>query len=173
MKEYSKDETWKIYKTLPQELQEAMFSEETADHIFKACERSDVNEVSKVAYYTGLVLLGLVLPADFQSVLQKEIGLPKKNAQDVAQEIQRFVFFPVRRYIQELHGEVAQEKPGRQITPASPGGAEKTAPANASPAQSPYHVQEKVKQEPIVEEEVKEQPPKEPKSEDPYHEPLE
>jgi hypothetical protein len=32
-KEYRKEELWKLYEKLPKELQEAIFAEETANHI--------------------------------------------------------------------------------------------------------------------------------------------
>lgn len=101
--QYTKDEIWKIHEKLPQELQEAVFSAETADAIFNSCERNNVEVVSRVAYYTGLVLMGLILPQDFAATLKKELGLAKTIAESVASEINRFVFYPVKPALEQLH----------------------------------------------------------------------
>ena len=102
-KQPSKDKLWKIYDKLPQELQKAIFSEETADDIFNVCEKNGVEEVSEVAYYAGLVLMGFLLPQEFEKVLQKEINIPKDAAKEIAREINRFVFYPVKPALEQLH----------------------------------------------------------------------
>lgn len=101
--QYTKDELWKIHDKLPQELQEAVFSQETADNIFNTCERNDVKEVSTVAYYTGLVLMGLILPQEFSGVLETDVKLPKTLADAVARDINRLVFYPVKPALEQLH----------------------------------------------------------------------
>lgn len=100
---YTKDELWKIYAKLPQELQEAIFSEETADAIFNSCERNNVKNVSVVARYAGLVLMGLILPQEFPETLRKEAKLSKTLADAVARDINRLVFYPVKPALEQLH----------------------------------------------------------------------
>lgn len=101
--QYSQDEIWKIYEKLPQELKEAIFSAETADAIFNSCERNKVEEVSRVAYYVGLVLMGLLLPQEFAGTLKKELGLSKVLADAIARDINRLVFYPVKPALEQLH----------------------------------------------------------------------
>lgn len=104
-KQYTREELWKLYNTLPQELQETIFSAETADYIGNACERNGVpnSAVPQVATQTGNVLMGLLLPDEFQGALIKEVGLKKDVAQLVAREIHRFVFYPVQAALAQLH----------------------------------------------------------------------
>ncbi|MBI2577618.1 MAG: hypothetical protein HYV77_02105 [Candidatus Wildermuthbacteria bacterium] len=103
--QYTQEELWKLYKTLPEQLQEAIFSEETANHIGSACTKNQVpgNLVPRVAAQVGDVLLGLVRPEDFQKNLEKEIGLKKAATQGITQELNRFIFYPLRSTIDSLH----------------------------------------------------------------------
>ncbi|MBI1971400.1 MAG: hypothetical protein HYS52_00935 [Candidatus Wildermuthbacteria bacterium] len=146
-KQYAPEELQKLYEKLPEELREAVFSQETADHIFNICDRNGVEDVSKIAYYAGLVLMGILLPADFQKTLQKEIGLEEPTAKSIATEINRFVFYPVKPALEQLHRmeiEVAAKATTPEPSPA--------------PEETPRPRQEK---------------PEERKGPDDYREPLE
>lgn len=94
---------WKLYEKLPDELREAIFSAETADNIWDICDRNEAEEVSKVAKYTGYVLVGVLSPDEFQKTLEEEVGLEKETAKKVAQEINRFVFYPVKTVLEEIY----------------------------------------------------------------------
>ena len=105
LKEYSREQLWKLYEKLPQELKETIFSEETAESIGEVCDKNRVEEekISEVARYTGRVLVGLLPPAEFQETLERELKLKKEKAKKVSQEINRFVFFPVKSSLEELY----------------------------------------------------------------------
>ena len=79
-KEYSKEELWKIYDKLPEELKEVIFSEGTSDNIFNICSRNGIADerISKVAKYVGRVLMGLLPPNEFLETLEKELKLEKE-----------------------------------------------------------------------------------------------
>ncbi|MFQ6049462.1 MAG: hypothetical protein ACE5J0_00235 [Candidatus Paceibacterales bacterium] len=104
-KEYTREQFWKLYKKLPQELKEAVFSEETAENIWDVCSRNGIEDerVPEIARYTGRVLLGIIPPDEFQKTLEKELKLEKGVAKKVAQEINRFIFFPVKNSLEELY----------------------------------------------------------------------
>lgn len=102
-KQYAQEELWKLYEKLSSELKEAVFSQETADHIWNICERYDIDEVSEVAKLSGNVLLGILPPEYFQETLEKEIKLEKEAAKKIAQEINRFIFYPVKPALEELY----------------------------------------------------------------------
>lgn len=104
-KEYLKDQLWKLYKKLPEELQEAIFSQETADNIGNACEKNKVseNKIPEVAERTGYVLSGLLPPNEFEKALAKEVKLKEETAKNVAREISRFIFFPVKEILSKLY----------------------------------------------------------------------
>lgn len=147
---FTREELWKLYQKLPQELQEAIFSEETADNIWNICERNEIKEekMSKVAEYIGQVLLGILPPDEFQKILEKELKLKKEVTKKVFHEIYRFIFAPVKESLVELYK--------IEITPS-------TKPPEAPPATKPPEVS------------PPEAPPSEekPKKPDVYREPLE
>lgn len=113
-KQFTKEEKWKLYNKLPDELKHAVFSAENADYIGSICERSGISELSPdIASHVGLVLLGLLPPEYFQQAIQHDVGLDEKVALSVTQEMDRFVFEPVRQQLNELYG---KETP-REDTP--------------------------------------------------------
>ncbi len=103
--EYLRDQLWKLYAKLPEELQEAIFSQETADNIDSVCTRNKVEEkkVPEVAKYTGRVLMGLLPPEEFEKTLMKEVKLKTEVAKNVAREINRFIFFPVKEVLSKIY----------------------------------------------------------------------
>ena len=69
---------WKakyIWQQLPEELQDTIFSMETSDAIADASENNNVTDkrVSKIAKYTGRVLMGILLTSEFEQTLQKKV----------------------------------------------------------------------------------------------------
>lgn len=115
MADYSKDQLWKIYEMLPEELKDAIFSEETANNISLACSIAGLEDerVSQVARRTGHVLMGLLPLEEFQEELEKELEIEKSKAKKIAHQITRLVFNPVKESLALLYGE---EKPGRTET---------------------------------------------------------
>ena len=128
---YTKEQINKILQKLPEELGETLFSMETADAIWNASEKQDIVDErrTRIAEYAGYVLLGLMLPQEFEQALQKDIKLPKKVAQEVAREINRFVFYPVKPALEQLRS--------TEITTAS-----KTFAPEVSPPEQPGPPQE-------------------------------
>ena len=100
---YTKEQLWKLYKKLPQELREAVFSGETVDNIYDACEKNSIENVSQLTHYVQDVLLGILSTAEFEETIKKELKLTKQAAKKVAQQINRFVFYPVRTLLEELY----------------------------------------------------------------------
>jgi len=105
-KEYTKEELWKIYEKLPEELKEAIFSEKTAENIFNICTRYGIEEggkISKVAKYVGRVLMGLLPPNEFQETLERELKLEKEVAKGIRREAEMLIFYPVRTQLEEIY----------------------------------------------------------------------
>ena len=120
MAEYTKEQLWKLYEKLPEELKDAIFSEETANSIGTICERNKIEDekVSEVAKYTGRVLLGILPPSEFSATLEKEVRLEKEVVKKVSQEINRFIFYPVKSSLEELYRvEIAPGAPPTVKTP--------------------------------------------------------
>lgn len=115
-KEYTKEEWWKLYERLPDELKGAIFSPESAEAVFKICERYEILEKhSEIAKYIGRVLLGVLPIEEFRQVLKEEIGLEEKISKEVLHDINRFIFFPVKEALAKLY-EVYEIK----VAPAKP-----------------------------------------------------
>ena len=127
IKEYTKEQIWKLYEGLPNELKEVIFSGDTADNIWSVCERNEVNEVSKVAKYAGYVLMGVLPPDEFQKTLEEEVGLEAQTAKKTTQELNRFIFFPVKNSLEEIYKtEIAQ--PAEMVKLVRPAETETTLP---------------------------------------------
>lgn len=106
--EYSREELWKLYEVLPNELKEAIFSVETANSIYETCTRNGLKEeeIPEIAKYTGYVLMGLLPPNEFEKTLKEKVGLDEEKAKKVSQEIDRFVFFPLRTTLETIYKEI-------------------------------------------------------------------
>ncbi len=154
-KQYTQEELWKLYEKLPEELKRAMVGADTSDHVWNICERYEFDEVSKVAKLVGDVLLGILAPEDFQEELEKELKVEKETAKKATQEINRFIFYPVRPLLEQLHE------------------------IKVSPERKPTAEQPIVTTEPGVETEIKtekavgEEKPSAPSSQDTYRESIE
>jgi len=102
-KEYSKENFWKLYETLPQELKEAMFAEETGNNIEDVCKKNTVEEnMGKIVDYVGKVLLGVLSPADFKESLEKDLSIDSEKARKIDQEIFRTIFYPVKSALEQI-----------------------------------------------------------------------
>ena len=117
-KQYTQEQLDKIYEKLPEELQEAIFSMETATEIGDTCESYGIrdNRVREVAEQAGYVLMGLTLPQEFAEVLEKEVKLPKVLAEAITKDLNRLVFYPVRPALEQLH-RMEIEVSARIVTP--------------------------------------------------------
>jgi hypothetical protein len=103
---YPKEQVWKIYEQLPEELKEAIFSQETAENILTVCKTNGIKDsetVSQIARLTGYVLLGLLPINEFEESLKQELKLKEAVAKRITFGIHRLVFFPVRKSLNALY----------------------------------------------------------------------
>jgi hypothetical protein len=103
MTNYSEEQFWKIYKNLPTELQEALLSTESSDYVYKLCEENNVEKASEIVKYIGDILIGNLPPEKFQETLEKELNIENEIAKKLVREINRFVFLPVRPFLERLY----------------------------------------------------------------------
>jgi len=118
-KKYTSEQFWKLYEKLPQELKDALFAEETGNNIYDTCKRNEITEnLDQIVEYVGQVLVGVLPPDDFQKTLEEELKLETEVAKKVAQEINRFIFYPVKPSLEELYKiEIAPPVKPTGITP--------------------------------------------------------
>jgi len=101
---YTSEQFWQLYEKLPQELKEAISSEETGETIYNICQKNEIlDKLEGVVDLVGQVLVGILPPPDFQESLIKELGLNLDLAKKVALEINRFIFFPVKEVLSKLY----------------------------------------------------------------------
>lgn len=106
MPDYPKEQLWELYKNLPKDLQKAAFSEEVAANIQEICTKNEVTDddlIFDIAKNIGYVFLGLLPPNEFSDVLKKELKIEKSKAEQIASEITRFVFLPVKKSLEALY----------------------------------------------------------------------
>jgi len=104
--EYPREQLWEIYQKLPTDLQKAAFSEEVASSIQEICAENGVtsNErVFNVSKLVGYVFLGVLQPNEFRGALEKKVGLGKRPAGRIAQEIRDYVFLSVKDSLEALY----------------------------------------------------------------------
>ena len=104
LKEYTQEQFWKFYKKLPQELKDALFSEETGNAIYDICKRNEVLEkLGEISDHIGQVLLGVLLPGEFQEILEKKMELDLEKSKKIFHEINRLIFSAVKHSLAELY----------------------------------------------------------------------
>ena len=109
---YPPEQIQKLYEKLPSELKTALFSEETAEVISNTCEQYGIEDerVSQVAKHVGDVLTGFILPSEFEDTLRQNVGLPEVLVKAITREINRFVFFPHKAALEQLHAKFGEQE---------------------------------------------------------------
>ena len=103
-KKYTSEQFWELYEKLPQELRDALFAEETGSNIYEICERYEIEEdLEQVVDCVGQVLVGVLTPADLAKTLEQDLKIEKETAEKITQEINRFIFFPVKAELEKLY----------------------------------------------------------------------
>lgn len=100
----------KRFQLLPESLQIAIFSEQTAAIIRKSCNLRDISvyQVPTVAILVGRVLLGYLRPENFAMEIQKETGIELTKAQLVTHDIDTEIFSNVRLELKKLYPPMIQ-----------------------------------------------------------------
>ncbi len=105
MLNYTPEQLWKIYKKLPEELKDAVFSEKTANDIYQICKRNKIEEKeSELAKLVGYVLGGALPPKKFLSALKENLKLTNSIAQKIDKEVNHFIFSPVQEALSSIYG---------------------------------------------------------------------
>jgi len=118
MNKLSKDEAWKIYETLPKELKQAIFSEESANSILSACQRNKLTDqqTSQVAELVGYSLMGLLPLESLTQEIINATSITQSQASQVFNEINRLIFYLVKNFLDELYNLKPKEKPAEKTS---------------------------------------------------------
>ena len=119
LEDFPKEKLQEIYESMPQDLKEALFSQEISDTINDICLENNLEEkqISKIVEYVGYVFLGLLSPNDFEKTTKEKLIIKDDLAQKISRQITRLVFFPLKTSLEliykikiELPKEVIEEK---------------------------------------------------------------
>ena len=103
-KKYTSEQFWELYEKLPQELKDALFAEETGDNIYEICKKNEAEKnFDQIVECVSQILTGVLNPEDFKNTLEKDLKIEKETAKKIAQEINRFIFYPVKAELTELY----------------------------------------------------------------------
>ena len=104
MAEYTKEQLWELYEQLPEDLQEAVFSEDIGNKVQRICYDNNIidNKVFiEILKNVGYVFLGLLSPSDFSDVLEKELKI--NRAKEVYARINNEVFAELKESLEGLY----------------------------------------------------------------------
>jgi hypothetical protein len=95
MSKYTKEQLWKMYSELPENLQKEMSSDDNSETIRKIGNNHKLNEEKKslLVKYVGFVMLGILPPEKFSETIKKDLKLTKPVADEIYQGINRVIFF--------------------------------------------------------------------------------
>ena len=128
MQDYTREQLWKLYKGLPEELKEAAFSDKTTQAIYDICDRNGITEekqISEIIRYVGKVMFGILHPENLQYFLEKELEIEIETAKKIHQDIHDIIFRPIKKNLDKLYG---TETPSSQTTETEAITEEKTMP---------------------------------------------
>jgi len=106
MPEYPPEQLQELYKNLPKDLQEALFSEQSALNLQEICRKNSITDDNVILYISkkiGYVLLGLLPLEEIAMVLEKELKIDNNKVQEINREITRFIFYPVKKSLEALY----------------------------------------------------------------------
>lgn len=104
--QYTTKQLQEIYKSLPEDLKDAIWSAESAAIIQSIGKKYGLNveQTGKLASETGLVLLGLTHPKDYIKILSGRVAVDIDTARKIAEEVNNGIFSKVKEYLKKLHG---------------------------------------------------------------------
>lgn len=118
MQDIPQEKVIKRFQSLPESLQEAIFSQSGTDTVRKSCVLRDIpkSKISLIDQLTGRVLLGYLQPEGFAFEIQKEAGIDALKATQVAHDIDTEIFSEVRLELKKLYPPTIQtptvQRPG-------------------------------------------------------------
>ena len=118
----------KRFKTLPEEIKEVIFSEQTAEIIGKIGEESHLpqDKTSKMAEIAGLVLLGFLHAEDVAAELEEVLVINSLMARSLQDSLQKKLFYRYKDALDKIYSPKPDEIAEPQkisfdsITPAKP-----------------------------------------------------
>jgi len=105
MPTHTQEQILEKYKNLPLDVQEAIFSVDTANIIQKISRDNNLNveKMGILADETGLLMLGITHPNEFIPNLANRLEIDKQTASKIGQEINTQIFAKIRESLKKIH----------------------------------------------------------------------
>lgn len=102
---YTKEELMEIYRGLPEEIKDAMFSPLTTDIFDAIKEKQALTDEQReiMSVYTGFLMMGVLPPEKYVSTLIEKMGIDREKVASIAQIINRDLFNPIKDILKEVH----------------------------------------------------------------------
>ena len=124
MMNISKQQARDRWDTLPDNLKEAIFSEVNADIVWRVGEANHLNEgkIREIATVAGDVVMGFLHPDpdDVSREIQARINIPRPLALDIAKELARKIFLPLKNDLDRIYSPVGSETLTRPLESVIP-----------------------------------------------------
>jgi hypothetical protein len=105
---------WKTYETLPDNIKEALFSEENFNVVSEICEKNEITDEetkSQLTKYVGKTLMGLLPIREFPIILELELNLDTEKARSISWDIDSRIFSHLRISLNKLYSpDIAEKK---------------------------------------------------------------
>jgi len=128
---------WKTYETLPDNIKEALFSEENFNVVSEICEKNGITEEetkSQITKYVGKTLMGLLPIREFPIILELELNLETEAARSISWDIDSRIFSHLRISLNKLYSpDIAEKKELVDNTKKEEQGEIKTEPKKVEP----------------------------------------
>lgn len=101
----------KIFKGLPENLQDFIISENTAKNIYDVGKKNNlsINQIIDISVLIGDVLFGLRPLEKFLTDLKEELKLDNEKTITIASEINQKIFFPFKETIRNVYQSTQKE----------------------------------------------------------------
>jgi len=102
---YTSDDLKTIYRSLPENLQSIILSQETSEKYDALATKFSLTEEQRktLSNQSGLLLMGVTQPQKFVSALINGLGVEREQALLIAQELNRDIFNSVKEILSEVH----------------------------------------------------------------------
>lgn len=110
--QYTKDQKIAVYKTLPEDLQEAIMSTESAEKFQSIAKKHSLmfDQTAELADETGLVMIGMTRVNQFVPNLVKRLNIDSSRANAIAQDINAEIFDSIRASLQKIQTEDTDQR---------------------------------------------------------------
>lgn len=106
---YSKEDLLSIYRSLPDDLQNVIFSPETSEFYDVIAKKFTLNATQRevLSHQSSLLLMGITQPQQFVIALTDELKISREQATLIAQELNLNIFNSVKSSLAALYTETA------------------------------------------------------------------